>query len=1714
VQTDVNASAADVTFSASVTSKKGSVSLAANGNLSLSGGTISAGGGITLTGGSPLTLGAPLAAGADITISGAEAAEIDAPVTSTGGNVTISNGQVVTVSAPITAQTGNIDISAGNEVITSSPISAGGSATLAAASVLSIDAPVSAGAGQEIIASAPLVVVGGTLTVPGNAGTPQAAGPVNVLVEADNLTVTSPINAPGGIVAFTPYTQGNPLTVDNTQPTSPGPVLTTSELGLVDTSGGGLNGSLYLGGTGPGQGPLAGTVTINSALTLPSGQSLGLFSADNVVIGAAINLSGPAALTGLAGADLSTSAPITTAGSIELRAGIIFPGQPPSGSGGFLLGGAVTTTDGSVSLSGCCVTLAGAPVTATGTISLGAASFGGITTGAGSTLQAGAGLFVIGGGPIYLGNAASTSGGPILIQGTEVTIAAPVTSSAAGQPLTIQASDSVTASASIAMQGNIDLEANSAAAGTPSGHGALTLEAPVTTTAGSVSLSGASVQIGSLNNQVTIEAPINATGSISVTATTLDVEQWNGSPLKAGGDISISAADFITLYDMVTSTNGSVTINAGTDVLIGYPGNNPPPASVTASGTLVVNAGAGGITQLTVAPLTAGGNIVLYSSDVVNLNAPIVSNTGAVSITGLNVADAAPITAATSIAVTATGPDSLEGPTLQLSNGSLTAGGSIQINATAPGSVFLGDAVSSSGGPVSIGGSTVTVNAPIYADTTVGIDATASLTTGETGTISSGGNIDLASTGTVTIAPPIISAGNVSVTSGIAVTITDPIFAGAGFEILVAAPLVDIYSRLVVPNNPGAPQVGGPVNVLVQANTFDIGAEPSNPKFRGTIIAVGGIVAITPYTQGFPLTVDNSGLVSPGPVLTTGELGLVQTNSGGVVGSLYLGGVGGRAPAVAGSVTFDDTTTLGSAGPIASTLGLFATGPVTEQPGVVVTADTLLGAAGSLTMNNANAIGNLASFTTSTGFSLSDAVPLAIIGPVTDPTSISLSDTGGAVTEALGGGGSLTTGLLTGSSTSSVQLVNTNAVRTLGSFTASGGFTLVNTGPLTVSGPVTGGPSVDITDTGAVTLTGLVTANVVGLTASGSALTETGAGVISGGTLFGAAASATLNGANTVGTLAAFTTTGGFTLVNTGPLIVPGPVTGGPLVDITDAGPVSLAGPITATVVGLTATGSALSETGAGLISTGTLFGSAASATLTNANTVGVLGPFTTTGGFTLVSTGPLTVSGPVTGGSLVDITDAGALSVTGPITATVVGLTATGSALSETDAGLISAGTLFGGAASATLGNANTVGVLDTFTTTSGFLLDDTGGLIVAGDVSAPSGTVTLNTDGALTETTGRIDALALTGSATSAQLNNANTIGTLGSFSAPDGLALEDVRAVLVTGPVDPNSIAIFDTQSITLAGNVNASTVSLIAQNGSIVQTAGVLTAGALSGSAATGAQFGGVSPGVALVGTLGSFTVGNGAFVLADSEALTVAGPLTAPYFQVVAPGQITLANATITTTGLPLAAQSGVTPAAPGSNFQVIPVGGAGSFVQTGVATIQGLDGTQATVRIDVPAAGNILLADLSAPNADIILASPGGSLLGNLFANNLLVIGMLGSSNLSGSIRGVTTPGAAALGQIEPAINTAYLFNGCVIASATCGGAPGHVGDLPPTATLLLPTLSIEDLNTVLSDTDPATLQPNGRARQNVQLYITFPPTLPGDSNPDIVLPNVSGHDY
>ena len=106
-----------------------------------------------------------------------------------------------------------------------------------------------------------------------------------------------------------------------------------------------------------------------------------------------------------------------------------------------------------------------------------------------------------------------------------------------------------------------------------------------------------------------------------------------------------------------------------------------------------------------------------------------------------------------------------------------------------------------------------------------------------------------------------------------------------------------------------------------------------------------------------------------------------------------------------------------------------------------------------------------------------------------------------------------------------------------------------------------------------------------------------------------------------------------------------------------------------------------------------------------------------------------------------------------------------------------------------------------------------------------------------------------------------------------------------------------------------------------------------------------------------------------------------------------------------------------------------------------------------------------------------------------------------GSTNLLGTIDGVTGGRAASLGFIQPALNVNYLFNGCVIAAAQCSttslntGLTATLGAIYPLIAIRPPSLgSLPDLVLIAMPM----LQPQ-------------PPQL---TDPDVVPPNITYLDY
>ncbi len=297
-----------------------------------------------------------------------------------------------------------------------------------------------------------------------------------------------------------------------------------------------------------------------------------------------------------------------------------------------------------------------------------------------------------------------------------------------------------------------------------------------------------------------------------------------------------------------------------------------------------------------------------------------------------------------------------------------------------------------------------------------------------------------------------------------------------------------------------------------------------------------------------------------------------------------------------------------------------------------------------------------------------------------------------------------------------------------------------------------------------------------------------------------------------------------------------------------------------------TMTSGGISQSAGGTLTAGTLISSngvAGDATLTSAtNAIGTIGMFNVTGDFALSDTVPLTVGGTLTASSI---------------------------AISTGDTLTVSNSLIATGAVSLTAGNIAIPG-----------LVSDGG-----------SGTTNLIANAGTISETGTLIAGTLSGSAMNGtmpqavSLIGANSIGTLGGFTASD-FTLDDATSLAVTGPlVAGTSATIVDTAALLVSGTIvppsgttaiavgltaatidisglvsdgGAGTTNLIANAGTIGET-GMLIAGTLSGSATDGVAPQAVSLiGANSIGTLRGFTASD--FKLDDGTSMVVAGPITA------------------------------------------------------------------------------------------------------------------------------------------------------------------------------------------------------------------------------------------
>ena len=1483
-------------------------------------------------------------------------------------------------------------------------------------------------------------------TLIGNAGDVSLTG-ANAVGTLAGFTATSFTLMQDGALAVAGPLTAPVVTLSAGSLTIPGTITAVTSLSLTATSGGiAESGSIttgLLGGSSAGSIMLTGTTPASNSITAVAG-----LSGEGVLLDDGRNL----AVTGLLASGTGTTV-FGVAGSIDASAGTLTgAGVSGSATGSAVLTGtsndfaaltdfsaaSIAARDGAASL-----TLSG--VNGTTSVSIdapnAAMSVAGLVTGsltsltaasidiaAGGTIDASSQLTLSTAGPISeaggitAGTLTGTSGtAAALLDGTGNSIKL-LGDFSAGSFTLVQTS-------ALAVGGTLTSTVATLSAGTLTIPGTIDATSSLDLISGSTIGETGTIGAGTLRGSAVGDASLTGTNSIgtlgALSAATLELD--DATSLDVVGSVTGTTSANITLtgtgagagtltVDAAGSLAGSVTvlkaaeidvlgvIDAATSLDLITSGSVTEPASGSIT-TSVLSADVGGTLSL-----TGAANVIGSLGDITTPDGFTYSQAGSLTIAGtISGGSFATITSGDLLTIAGTG--SITAVTTSL------AGSAIAIAGTVTGTSLT--SLTATAGNVteiaaSMGG---TVNGAV-----------------NTGTL----------TGSATGDATLLGANSIT---------TLGVFGATDFDLLDAgAPMLTVGGVQTVA-----------ANFTLDAPSITIGttinaAAVSLTTTAGTLseTAAGGIDAAS-----------LSGSVSAGAAL--GGANLIGTLNNFAATSFLL--QDGQALDVAGSLTAA-TITLAAlalqidgfvdATGVAGLLTLTAQGDATPGDGTIdesatgsIAAATLTGSAqGSASLVGVNTITILQSFAAapltlndSTGLTIASGATVsgsytpaggaAVTGPVSlaiggtlaiagtlDATGEGLDITAAAITET----GSVLADTLTGKTTGATSLnMASNAIATVGSFTAAG-FSLVDkVKTLEITGPLQGGASVSVSNHGtthatgellvsgsiggtAVTLhadqllsiTGTVRAPAslalsAGTTANTGTLNETGS--IVAGSLTGnvqGVADLSGDGFNSITVLGSFTATGGLTLVDDAALSIVGPIVSGPFLNIsttssltigdTTGGKIAFGGSFitidgtidATTSLALTASGvrshgvftpGTIIEAAGGVLKTPLLTGSAGGdvdLSRPGVNLVGTIGTFAT-GGLMFADSEDLAVVGPLTSSAGATLTDAGhGISVSGSISAVDVSLAA---------GDLTIPGSIDGSAS------------------------------ITLSALAAGSATGTILETGALVTP---VLSGSATGSASLLSAADANDIDTLDSFQAA-GFALNDSVALTTSGTVSGGSTLSISAAALTLAGMVDASSVSLFANTGSLSEMgSGAISATSLNGSASAAVVLGGANS----LTTLGSFTADG--FALNDLAALTIAGPLAGGPSVDLTATALTISG---TLTAAALALSIGGTLSETGSIAVTSLTGsidGAASFV--GSNSIGTLGDFSASGLVLDDSTGLQVAGTLTSPTATLNAASLG--ITGVIDAGDLVLISagtisesgtLLVSGTLTGSAAGTAT---------------------------------------------------------------------------------------------------------
>ena len=1137
--------------------------------------------------------------------------------------------------------------------------------------------------------------------------------------------------------------------------------------------------------------------------------------------------------------------------------------------------------------------------------------------------------------------------------------------------------------------------------------------------AGMVEDGGAVIRADTLTSSDGLAGAIGMAGTANAIATLGDMIVSGGLTLADSRDLNVAGtlrAAALRIVDAgIITVSGRVLPAAGsmTATLAGLALDLPGTVSVGSGGTLALQATAGGI--------TSKGQVV--AGDLRG------SALGDVSLLGTDneIARVSSFSAGSFALGSGTGLEvagSLlsDGLVRLESAGTLSISGTIAPLGVEPIAIHLTAAALSLPGLVAGGSGTVR------------LDATAG-NVGQSGTLIAG-TLSATATGGITL------AGSTPAANGI--VSVDTIQAGADVTLNTGGTL----------RAQGSIAAGPGHSLTLRADGLAI---------AGSLSAPGGQIFIAPATDGRTVSLDG--------IRRSSTLSLVQGDLDAIhSGSLTLGAIpGGEVPAEA--IEVNGTATLSrSSGPV---LALFAKDEIGGAG--VLGAAKLTGAAATVALSGANAIGELGNFTASASFSLTNATPLTVSGLVQSPLvaiqntqpltlngivqsnsanliassialpgtlvgdgQVSLAATEGAIT----GNGQIVTGLLTGAAATSVLLTGPNQASALGRFSAPAGFTYNNTGPLSVTGTVSSGAGLQLAADGAVIVQGGLTGTRVSVWSSGITLNGgiagnqavmldagkgaiTGSGSIRTNLLTGRAGSLELTGdANSIAALGDVTTSTGLTLSNASNLVISGTATDGAEVNISQAYDLNIAGSVHAPSVSLTASKISI----AGGLSAPTSLDLVAQ-----------------TGG--IAETGTI-VTGLLTGNA------ATTASLTGTNTITRIGNfnAVRGFSLSD-NSDLVILGGVSGGSF-LNLAAQGSILLAGTMAGSSGTLT--AGALSIAGALTADNELMLAATRGSISGT-GTVATMRLSGNASGdLDLSGPNRILRLDGFTA-DRIMLANQSDLVLTGEVGngrsvrignagtiTGSAMITGSESVTLDSqttiNLADATIRAGGQDNGAVRLTAARSIGLqnarLDGHVITmdAGEAISIQGGTVSAGDTGSITLGQAASDRIELRQATLEGSAITIHAQDL----VNLASGTIRTTGTTIPGR--VAP----MESSVLPGDGrtgllisAPRIVQTGTLSIDG----SITPAAEFSVTGSLDLATLSASNVWLILDLAQAHATGtdiNVHRLDLFYTGTNGGAVLAGTVAGLSGVEAAQSMLIWPYPNTNYTLNGCPIGVPNC----------------------------------------------------------------------------